>query len=423
MTITKLADAPLSQAQLDKILATRLQFPALQRTVNGRQAVFFDGPGGTQVSQRVINAVSAYYANSNANAGGVFATSEETDALVERARDAMSDFLNCHRDEVIFGTNATTLTFAFSRAIGRTLKPGDEVVVTTLDHDCNVAPWKALEENGATVKVVDVDPRTCTLDMQDFASKVTGKTKLIAVGFASNAVGTINDIAAIVRMARQVNALVYVDAVHYAPHGPVDVQSLDCDFLVCSPYKFFAPHLGVLYGKRTHLEGLRPYKVRPADPRSPICWETGTLSFESLAGLLAALEYIADIAQDSSGSRRDRMSRAMTAIRVYEKTLSQQMIRGLVNLPAVEFYGISDLDSTDLRTPTFGFNLHKRSAEEVARYLAERGVFSWNGNFYALGLTERLNLEERGGMVRLGCVHYNTAEEVDYVLEVLRQLH
>ncbi len=421
MTTTQTAGAPLSQSQQRKILATREQFPALSREVNGKTAVFFDGPGGTQVSRRVIDAVTSYYVNCNANAGGVFITSEDTDALVEKTREAMSSFLNCDKDEILFGANATTITFAVSRAIARTLKSGDEIVVTTLDHDCNVAPWKALEENGVTVRTVDVNTSDCTLDMKDFASKINERTRLIAVGFASNAVGTVNDVAEVIRIARRAGAMVYVDAVHYAPHAPIDVKALDCDFLVCSPYKFFAPHLGVLYGKAQHLERIVPYKVRPADSRSPFCWETGTQNFEAIGGVLAAIEYIAQIADDTgAASLRDRLARAMTGIRAYEKTLSERMIPALLSISGLELYGITEESKMDWRTPTFGFNIKGRHPEEVARYLAKNAIFSWNGNFYALGLTEKLGLEESGGMVRLGCVHYNTFEEIDRVIDVLR---
>lgn len=418
---TQTAPGTLSASQLEKICAARQNFPSLKRIIGGKPAVFFDGPGGTQVSQQVIDAVSSYYMNSNANAGGLFKTSEETDSLVEQGRIAMSDLLNCSKDEIIFGANATTLTFAISRAIGRSIKPGDEIIVTTLDHDCNVAPWKALEERGAVVRFIDVNTSDCTLNMQQLFSTINEKTKLVAIGYASNAVGTINDIEATVRAAHTVGALVYVDAVHYAPHGPVDVQKLNCDFLVCSPYKFFAPHLGVLYGKQSHLERFSPYKVRPAHPHPPISWETGTQSFESIAGVVAAIDYIADLSIDQSGSRRTRVGASMTAIRSYESNLSKQMVEGLVQVPGLELYGIKDTKKLDWRTPTFGFNLKHVHPDLVARHLSENGIFSWNGNFYALGLTERLDLEDKGGMVRLGCVHYNTMDEVTRVLDVLMQ--
>lgn len=420
---TSVQVAELSDEMIQRIRNSREQFPALQRQVNGRTAIFFDGPGGTQVSRRVIDAVSAYYCSSNANEGGLFATSQETVAVVEQARAAMAALFNCDADEVVFGANATTMTFALSRAIGRTLKSGDEIVVTGLDHDCNIAPWRALEELGVVVRQVDVNTADCTLDMADFAAKVNGRTKLIAVGFASNAVGTINDVEAVVRMARSVGAMVYVDAVHYAPHALIDVKKLDCDFMVCSPYKFFAPHLGALFGKRGHLERLEPYKVRPAYTNPPNCWETGTQSFESIAGTLAAIQYLADLAENTEDSSlRSRLVSAMKSIQLYEQLLTAQMLKGLLRLSNITLYGIGDTSRVSCRTPTFGLNVAGMAPELVARHLAENSIFSWNGNFYALSLIEKLNLVDCGGMLRLGCVHYNTVEEVDRVLEVLSGL-
>ncbi len=283
----------------------RAQFPALAQEVNGHPAVFFDGPGGTQVPQRVIDAVADYLTYHNANTHGAFATSRRTDETIDAARAAMADFLGCAADEVVFGPNMTTLTFAISRAFGRDIRPGDEIVLTRLDHDANVAPWKALEEQGAIIRMVDIDTEECTLDMADMARAIGPRTKLVAVGYASNAVGTINDVATITRMAHAVGALVYIDAVHYAPHGPIDVRALDCDFLACSPYKFFAPHMGVLYGKREHLARLRPYKVRPASDDVPDRWETGTKNHEGLAGVTAAIEYLAELGSASSQQRPD----------------------------------------------------------------------------------------------------------------------
>ena len=263
----------------------RSQFPALGQTVNGHPAVFLDGPGGTQVPQRIIDAIADYLARNNANTGGAFHTSRNTDRMVAEARAAMGDFLNCDADEIVFGANMTSLTFAMSRAIGRELGPGDEIVLTLLDHDANFSPWKALEEKGAVIRAVKFNQADCTLDMRDLAANIGKHTRLVAVGYASNAVGTINDVAEVVRLARQAGALTYIDAVHYAPHGPIDVRALDCDFLVCSTYKFFGPHLGVLYGKREHLRRLHPYKVRPNTDNIPNCWEWGTLNHEGIAGI------------------------------------------------------------------------------------------------------------------------------------------
>ncbi|MBX9669220.1 MAG: cysteine desulfurase-like protein [Candidatus Obscuribacterales bacterium] len=409
-------------------LAVRKHFPALTRSVNGLPAAFLDGPGGTQVPQQVIDAVSSYYSASNANTGGCFVTSQETDEIIEQGRKAMADLLGCSSAEIVFGANMTSLTFSFSRALGRDLQPGDEVITTVLDHDANVAPWKALEERGAVVHAIGIRESDCTLDMDEFATKLNKRTKIVAVGYASNAVGTINDVKRIVAMAHEVGAIVYIDAVHYAPHGPIDVRELDCDFLACSPYKFFAPHLGVVYGKKELLSRLLPYKVRPADSNHPFCWETGTQSFESIAGLVAGIDYLASIgaaASSSKGeSRRHQLLTAMELIKNYEKSLSERMIAGVKNISGIKLFGISELESTRLnwRTPTFGLVVKAHSPLKVAEQLAKDGIFVWNGNFYALQLTELLGLEELGGLVRVGAVHYNTYDEIDRCLKVLDRI-
>src|SRR3981081_2773305 len=274
----------------------RAQFPSLAQPVNGHPAAFLDGPGGTQVPQRVIDAITDYLRRDNANTGGAYATSRHTDAMIGGARAAMADFLNCGADEVVFGPNMTSLTFAISRAIGPDLEPGDEVVVTRLDHDANVSPWLAMaEDRGVTVRWAEINGEDCTLDMSDLASKINSKTKLVAVGYASNAVGTINPVKEIIRLAHAAGAFAYIDAVHYAPHGLINVAALDCDFLACSTYKFFGPHMGVLYGKREHLQRLKPYKVRPNTNAIPNCWEWGTLNHECIAGIAACVEYLADL--------------------------------------------------------------------------------------------------------------------------------
>lgn len=402
----------------------RAQFPALTQTVNGHPAVFFDGPGGTQVPQRVIDAVADYLIHHNANTHGAFATSRRTDETIDAARAAMADFLGCAADEVVFGPNMTTLTFAISRAFGRDIRPGDEIVLTRLDHDANVAPWKALEAQGAVIRMVDIDTEECTLDMADMARAIGPRTKLVAVGYASNAVGTINDVATITRMAHAVGALVYIDAVHYAPHGPIDVRALDCDFLACSPYKFFAPHMGVVYGKRDHLARLRPYKVRPASDDIPDRWETGTKNHEGLAGVTAAIEYLAELGQriEPVTTRRAALVQAMEAIKAYERGLSEKLIAGLLAIPGLTFYGISDPARFDMRTPTVAVRLAGRTPRELAEALGQRGIFCWDGNYYAINLTERLGVEADGGMLRIGLVHYNTAEEIDLLLEALDAL-
>lgn len=402
----------------------RAQFPALAQEMNGRTVVFFDGPGGTQVPQRVIDAMSEYLTLHNSNTHGAFATSRRTDAIIDAARAAMADFLGCDADEVVFGPNMTTLTFAISRAFGREIRPGDEIVVTRLDHDANVAPWQALEERGAIIRMVDIDVEDCTLDMANMARAINPRTRLVAVGYASNAVGTINDVATITRMAHDVGALVYIDAVHYAPHGPIDVRALDCDFLACSPYKFFAPHMGAIYGKREHLERLRPYKVRPASDTVPDRWETGTKNHEGLAGVTAAIDYLAELGQrvKPAATRRVAITQAMEAIQAYEQRLSQKLIAGLLAIPGLTLYGISDPARFAWRTPTVAIRMEGCTPRELARKLGERGIFCWDGNYYAINLTERLGVEADGGMLRIGLVHYNAPEEIDRLLEALQEV-
>ncbi len=404
----------------------RAQFPSLRQSVAGHPAAFLDAPAGTQVPQRVIDAVRDYYEQSNANTCGAFITSRLSDALIASARSAMADLLNGAPDEVFFGPNMTTLTFALARAIGRELQPGDEIVVTTLDHDANVAPWRALEECGTVIRQVDIRLEDCTLDLDDLRSKITSRTRLVAVGYASNAVGTINPVEEIVRLAHAAGALAFIDAVHYTPHGPIDVRALDCDFLACSPYKFFGPHMGCIYGKRVHLLRLSPYKVRPAPNTLPDRWETGTQLHEGLAGVAAAIDYLVDLGRQSdsasSTNRRAALLAAYRAIRRHEMSLATHMIPGLLEIPGLRFFGISDPARFAERVPTVSVRLAKHSPLEVATYLGDRGIFTWDGNYYALNFTERLGVEQSGGLLRIGLVHYNTAEEVDRLLAALRAL-
>jgi cysteine desulfurase family protein (TIGR01976 family) len=403
----------------------RSQFPSLSQTVNGHPAVFLDGPGGTQVPQRVIDAISDYLSGSNANTGGAFATSQHTDAVIAGAREAMADFLACDPDEVVFGANMTSLTFAISRSIGRELNPGDEIVVTRLDHGANFSPWVALEERGVTIRIAEIHDQDCTLDMGDLASKITSRTKLVAVGYASNAVGTINDVKEAVRLAHRVGAMAYVDAVHYAPHGPIDVRDLDCDFLVCSSYKFFGPHMGVLYGKQEHLRRLRPYKLAVNTNAIPYCWEWGTLNHECIAGITACVDYLADQGRridPSVSKRRAALLAAWQVIQKHERFLMEILISGLLKIPGLKLYGISDPARFGDRCPTAAVRIAGHTPLELATELGRRGFFTWDGNYYALNLTEHLDVEKDGGFLRIGLAHYNTAAEVDRFLAALREM-
>jgi cysteine desulfurase family protein (TIGR01976 family) len=403
----------------------REQFPSLQLEVNGHAAAFLDGPAGTQVPKQVIDAVQNYFLKSNANTCGAFATSRSNDATIASARAAMADFFNGDADEVVFGQNMTTITFALARAIGRVLEPGDEIVVTTLDHDANVAPWRALEEMGMVIRQVDIREADCTLDLEDFERKLNANTKLVAVGYASNAVGTINPVAEITKMAHCAGALVFIDAVHYAPHGPLDVRALDCDFLVCSPYKFYGPHMGTLYGKREHLLRFQPYKVRPAPDSLPDRWETGTQVQELIAGIGAAVDYLAELGARSDASAKDRRTALLAAYRAmrrHEMALLGRLVEGLLAIPGLRFFGISDAKRFAERCSTVSVRLANHTPTEVATFLGKRGIFTWDGNYYALNLTERLGVEASGGLLRIGLVHYNTAEEVDRLLAALREI-
>jgi cysteine desulfurase family protein (TIGR01976 family) len=413
----------LDTPQLD-LNWVRAQFPSLSQRVNGQTAAFLDGPGGTQVPQRVIDAISDYLRTNNANTCGAYATSRATDQVIAGARSAMADFLGCESDEIVFGPNMTSLTFALSRSIGRELGPGDEILLTHLDHDANISPWRALEERGVKIQFADIHEEDCTLDMDDLASKITPRTKLVAVGYASNAVGTINDVKTIVRLAHDAGAMAFIDAVHYAPHGPIDVRELDCDFLACSTYKFFGPHMGVLYGKREHLARLQPYKLRANTNAVPQRWEWGTLNHECIAGITACVDYLADLGRRRRSSqvsdRRDAIRSAFRAIRSHERKLMERMLRGLRGIPSLHLYGISDPSELDSRCPTFAVRIDGRTPLELATRLGEAGIFTWDGNYYAINLTERLGVEKEGGFLRIGLVHYNTEEEVDRVLGELR---
>ena len=403
----------------------RSQFPSLRQTVNGHPATFLDGPGGTQVPQRVIDAISDYLKRHNANTGGAYATSRHTDAIIAAARSAMADFLGCDPHEVVFGANMTSLTFAMSRSIGRELGPGDEILLTHLDHDANISPWRALEERGVTIRMAEIHEQDCTLDMDDLERKINDRTKLVAAGYASNAVGTINNVKEIIRLAHLRGAMTYIDAVHYAPHGPIDVRALDCDFLVCSTYKFFGPHMGVLYGKREHLKRLEPYKVRANTNAIPNRWEWGTLNHECIAGITAGVDYLADLGRrvnPAASTRRVAVLAAFDAIQKYERGLMESLIRRLLLIPGLKVYGINDPMRFDQRCPTIALRVKGHTPLELATQLGELGFFTWDGNYYALNLTERLDVEKDGGFLRIGLAHYNMAEEVDRFVAALQKI-
>lgn len=416
-----------AELDLDRMLDVgwvRAQFPSLATKVEGQTAAFLDGPAGTQVPASVIAAIQDYLVHFNANSGGVFHTSRRSDEMIANARAAMADFFHCDADETVFGQNMTTLTFAMARAIGRELGPGDEILLTALDHDANFAPWKALEEKGVTIRVADIREEDCTLDLDDLKSKLNNRTRVVAVGYASNAVGTINPVREITGLAHAAGAMAFIDAVHYAPHGLMDVRDLDCDFLVCSPYKFFGPHMGTLYGKREHLERLRPYKVRPSHNEAPDRWETGTLAHELIAGVGAAVEYIASVGRRSDGAAKSRREALVAAYRTtvaYERRLIAHLIEGLQAIPGMRIYGITDPDRFEGRCSTLSLRIGEHSPKAIAEFLDKRGIFTWDGNYYAINLTERLGVEAKGGMLRIGLVHYNTVKEVERLLAALRE--
>ncbi len=401
----------------------RAQFPGLNLRREGRSPIFLDGPAGTQVPQRVIDAMIHYLTHCNANHGGAFVTSVESDRILDSAHAAIADLLNApSAAEIIFGNNMTSLTFHLSRSIAKILKPGDEVMVTRLDHDANVSPWTlAARDAGATVRWIGINKDDCTLDLDSFRKQLSDKTKWVAVGLASNGMGTINDVATITREAKRAGATVFLDAVHYAPHGPIDVQALGCDFLACSAYKFFGPHVGVLWGKRELLESLPCYKVRPSTNELPGKWMTGTQNHEGIAGVAAAVDYLDSLA-DKLPDRRQRLKQTMTAIQAYEQTLSKHLLNGLAERPRFHVWGVRDVKRLNERVPTISITYKDRSPAKLSEYLASRQIYSWAGNMYAVEVAEQLGLEASGGFVRLGLVHYNTTGEIDELLKVLDEM-
>jgi cysteine desulfurase family protein (TIGR01976 family) len=401
------------------------RFPGLRREHDGRPVVFADAPGGSQVPHTVVEAMAGYLLRSDANAHGVFATSQETDHVIEGAHRAAADLLNADADEVVFGPNATTLLFAVSRSIARTLEPGDEVVVTRLDHDANVRPWMlAAEDAAATVRWVDVREEDVTLDADSLAAALSERTKVVAFTLASNAVGTVTPAADLVRIVRDrtPEAIVACDGVHVAQHRSIDVRAIGADLVVCSPYKVFGPHLGILFGRRELLSALRPYKVRPADDALPYAFETGTQNHEGFAGWIAAVGYLAELGEGGGGRRAAVRAAFERAIVPWEADLSRRFLEGIRAIPSLRLYGIPEPERAGERTPTFAIRLADQHPADTAKRLAERGIYVWDGNYYALEIMERLGLEDSGGAVRVGFCHYNTPAEVERVLEELAAL-
>ncbi len=401
----------------------RSHFPSL-----ASDDIYFDNPGGTQVAREAIERMQSYFEHNNANHGGAFRTSRESDAVVAGARQAVAAFLNAARpEEIVFGQNMTSLTLQISRSIARTLNPGDEIVVTRLDHDANIAPWLLIaEDRGFMVRWVDIHPEDCTLDMEDMQRQITPRTKLVAVGYASNAVGTINDVKRAVELAHSVGALCFIDAVQYAPHKLIDVQALDCDFLACSAYKFFGPHTGILYGKYDLLDKLTAYKVRPSGNLPPDKFETGTQSFESIAATLGAMEYFAWIGKQFGGENgplSKALRKGIEVIDAYELQLNTALLEGLRSVPGLHIRGITDPQRMGQRVPTFSFTLEGWNSLAVAEKLAQEHINVWDGNYYAVEVIKRLGLEEQGGMVRVGLTHYNTFGEIEKLISALHVIN
>ncbi len=404
---------------IDTVRARRC-FPSLQRRHNDLPVIYFDNPAGTQVPQSTIDGYATYFGLHNANVGGAFATSRETQDVIDAARQGMADFLGAASPrEIVFGPNMTSLTFDLSHAIARVLQPGDEVVTTRLEHDANVAPWLALQERGVTLRWIGINPETMTLDLERAAQVIGPRTRLVACGYASNAFGTVNDVHRLADLAHAVGAWLFVDAVHYAPHGPIDVQALDCDLLTCSAYKFFGPHLGILYGREEILEELPAYKVRPASDELPGKWETGSGNYESMSALLGTLSYLRTLANGSGGSESEQLHSAMTAIKESERTLTERLLAGLASLPGAHVYGLTDPTQFDRRVPTASFTFDGHRPEEVAAALGTRGIYSWAGNHYALEPLDQLGLDATG---RVGLVHYNLPEEIDRFIAALGEI-
>jgi cysteine desulfurase family protein (TIGR01976 family) len=405
----------MATVSIDRI---RAAFPALERLHDGYPVAYFDGPGGTQVPRTVVEAMTDYLYHHNANTHWAFPTSHETDAALAAAREALADFLNAASpQEIVFGANMTTLTFHLARALGRRWGSGDEVVVTELDHHANVDPWRALErERGITVRVARMIPETGQIDRDDLDRQLNDRTRLVAMGAASNALGTINDVAEVSRQAHRVGALAFVDAVHYAPHRPVDVQAWDCDFLACSAYKFYGPHVGVLYGKGRWLEDLDVPKLEPAPETAPDRLETGTQNHEGIVGAAAAVAFLASFAEGTT--RRDRLQRSLSNLHVQGMALTERLWKGVSEIPRVRLYGPPP---SEPRTPTVSFTVSGVPSSKVSRALADRGLFASSGDFYAKTAVARLGLGA-DGLVRIGCACYTTVEEIERLIAATGEL-
>ncbi len=407
----------MSRATFD-VDAVRTLFPALSRLEGTKQAAYLDGPGGTQVPRQVIDAMAQVLREGVSNVGGGFGSSDYADHITTEARQAMADMFNADPNEISFGQNMTSITFAVSRALANTWKPGDAIVVTSLDHDANFTPWvRAATEAGVEVRIAEFDPATGELDPAAIGRLLDEKVRLVAICVASNAIGTVVDVESVAAMAHEYGALVYLDAVHAGPHRLIDVRAFDCDFLVASSYKFFGPHTGILYGKLDRLATLDAYKVRPAPSDPPGKMETGTQSFESIAGVTAAVDYLAGLASDSAGSRRERLEHAYSMINEHERTLSERFLAGALSIPGIRIYGVPTADQR--RVATFAIGVEGHGSESVAAQLAKSGLYVWSGHYYAVNAMNRLGVLDQGGLVRIGFVHYNTTGEVDRVLEAL----
>ena len=410
----------MSPAAFD-VEAVRARFPALDRLEGSKRAAYLDGPGGTQAPQQVIDAMAGVLREGVSNVGGGFSSSDYADTITSEARRAMADMFNANPNEISFGQNMTSITFAVSRALATTWKAGDAVVVTSLDHDANFTPLvRAATEAGVELRIAEFDPATGELDPAAIGRLLDEKVRLVAVCVASNAIGTVVDVESVAAMAHESGALVYLDAVHAGPHRLLDVKAFECDFLVASSYKFFGPHTGILYGKLDRLAALDVYKVRPAPSDPPGKLETGTQSFESLAGVTAAVDYLAGLAGEMAGSRRERLEQAYSLINDYERALSERFLEGVGSILGIRVYGVPTADQR--RVATFAIGVEGHGSEAVAAHLARAGLYVWSGHYYAVNAMDRLGVLDEGGLVRIGFVHYNTTAEVDRALEALASI-